>query len=451
MRPESFSAVQTYFNTYSVVFRTCSGNHTPHFNVTQSPVTLFSWYGTKKTAEEYTGKMQNWVAALTDSKVAQKTVVLSCMRNTEDYSVKGSKTVLRCHGSSFTHSVVITLPIMLPMETLDSSEMWDYPEKITIPRRGIQGSPVVYDLTARVFCSPAAGPHFIARTIAHDGSGRRGRIALYDDMANDGYAVVVPQSKITTHLAGPDEKLLPTLSPGYKTSMVLYSLRGGKETQERFFEHQVVRLRLHHSISVSSPSLYNVHSAKVSLSRDNVKILPDTKRLWYKPNSPLLRKSIDYETDHRRTPSSSLASPPPPSKPLRRAPPRRVPLSSSSSDKPFSDTLQPHPSHTPERLSTPARLAQARSSSPHPIRCRCGASGDGRLMVDGLDTIQCASCETFSHFACQVNGRANNIPRKGVFECDACLLNDVIPHYLRQDYQPQTRRSTRKALKDRLR
>lgn len=82
----------------------------------------------------------------------------------------------------------------------------------------------VYDLTARVFCNPATGPHFIARTIACDGSGHQSRIALYDDMASDGYTIIPSQSKVATHLAGPDRDLQPTLPSGFKTWVALYAL-----------------------------------------------------------------------------------------------------------------------------------------------------------------------------------------------------------------------------------
>lgn len=100
---------------------------------------MFWWYGSEETAEEYSGKMRDWVVAFTDPKHTRKTIIDSCMRNMEDYTIKSSDTIHRCTGTSSTHSAVISLPIMLPLETPNVLHMWDYPEKITLPWRGLQG------------------------------------------------------------------------------------------------------------------------------------------------------------------------------------------------------------------------------------------------------------------------------------------------------------------------
>ena len=69
-------------------------------------------------------------------------------------------------------------------------------------------------------------------------------------------------------------------------------------------------------------------------------------------------------------------------------------------------------------------------SSPHPIRCRYGATGDGRDMIDGLNTVQCDTCSFFVHIACQLDGRASNLPRNANFKCDECSGRNMFPAYM---------------------
>ena len=100
---------------------------------------------------------------------------------------------------------------MLLVDTPKSGSLWDYPDKITLPQRGQDGPKVVYDLVARIFCSPTAGPHFTVRTVVRDGSTQTGRVAFYDDIKNEGFSLIFPRSKISTHLAGSDTSLEPPL------------------------------------------------------------------------------------------------------------------------------------------------------------------------------------------------------------------------------------------------
>ncbi len=84
---------------------------------------------------------------------------------------------------------------------------------------------------------------------------------------------------------------------------------------------------------------------------------------------------------------------------------------------------------TPEHYSTPKELHE----SPHPVHRRCGVKGDGRLMTDGLNMVQCSICQKYSHFACQQNGRANKLPPRTDFICDSCSGRDVLPLYMSSD------------------
>lgn len=59
-------------------------------------------------------------------------------------------------------------------------------------------------------------------------------------------------------------------------------------------------------------------------------------------------------------------------------------------------------------------------TSPFILQCRCGTTGDGhdKRILGGLEAIQCATCDQWSHIACQTSGPI--LSHDGSFKCHEC-------------------------------
>ncbi|KAI0754058.1 hypothetical protein C8Q80DRAFT_1246645 [Daedaleopsis nitida] len=242
-------------------------------------------------------------------------------------------------------------------------------------------------------------------------------------MKNGGMAIVLPDSKIATHLAGPEASLVPPLQAGFKTAMVAYHLRGGTTTQQQLYDYQLTQLSLVHNIASTSHSLAAIASTHLTFERENMAVVPNHMRPWLSPTSASRGRFIDYE----QTPSENIHDRY--SKPIstgsestaESAPPNlsvNIPARSPIVSPPPQSSLDLH---------LPIPMCHL---SPHPVRCRCGVEGDGNLMTDGLNTVRCDTCLNWSHFACQRNGRANNLAITAVFTCDECTGRDLLPAYI---------------------
>ncbi len=429
--PAPFSVARNYFRGWHITIQSCSGNaQYPHYSLSHTPRFDFHLQAHKDDYALHKGQLQSWLRHRVNVERTPN-VRPECWRNTEDYvhHSTNSNTVHRCSGISSVLEVFISLPVVLMIET-PLSEGWDYPNKIVLYGKGAKDRPeVVFDLVTRVFHS-RSGQHYMCRfTHAHSTS-RRVQVARYNDQRNGGLAVLLKDSKPSTHLAGPDSTLKPPLSNGFKTCLAVYRMRGGRETQEQLHRYQLLSLQRNHQITFSSHSLHDIASTRISLQCDNTYVLPERYRLWYSPGHKERQSRIDYDTQ----PSPSMSSPHPTS---HSHTPLSAPTSNNSEtslkapqalSKPSSDDDPLPGSDVPESDEEPGPLLQ-RHQSPHPVRCRCGVQGDGNRMTDGLQTIQCDVCDLWSHISCQRDGRANNITRKDAFECDECSGQNWAPEH----------------------
>lgn len=314
--PLKFAAAQSYFRTYYIRFHSCTG-HTnkppsPHYDLNNHVSFKFHLQLNEGLHAEHDGKLQSWLRDLV--KPTKVTEMGQCWRNTENHLISSSKLVHRCSGSACLTEVHISLPIALIVET--PTITWDYPEKIIVHRRGKEERPeVIYELVSRVFRGGDESPpleydnqqgssaHYISRHIHKSRGGRGSRqVLMYDDMSHGGVARVIPNSKISTHLAGPDNTLEPSLPPGYQTCLAVYRLQGGRETQAALYKYRLASLlRLHH-IRLSTDTLNQLPEAKLSLELSNVFIVPEDERPWIGPHHSSRHRVTDYGTTLTHSP-----------------------------------------------------------------------------------------------------------------------------------------------------
>ena len=398
------------------------------------------------------GKLINWLRSITGLRSQHLQCPPRCWMNTEESSSTlhpdhpSAALIHRCPGSPTAHLLsYLSLPLFLTIETIGSA--WDYSEKLTLVSKSnsptTPRSSIAYELFSRVFFrgtvntqddSGITGGHYISRHRRPE-KGTGGQVLMYDDCDNDGMAKVVPKSKISTHLAGPDDGLQPPLLPGWHTSLVVYRLQRGRAAQEEFLQHQLNILRTEYPmVQISSDALSDISHAEFSLLGDEIALVPDSQRVWYSAQSRRRREEIDYRTATPE-PLPELKQPP-----QKRTKPHvsfagdevscslnneHLTIALSTLDAP-DDSEPPLFPKSPHSTVLPSTtVPQQREGSPHPVRCRCGGHGDGNLMIDGLDTVLCHLCETYSHIACQRNGRANHLPPGVDFECDECLGLDT--------------------------
>ena len=399
----------------------------PHYDITVRPTPRCPFSVNEWDAQEHKGKLQSWLRSIIGLTTSHLQSSGSCWRNTEDYTegCRGSSPIERCSGSHCTTLYAfLSLPVILLVEIQDP-DAWDIPEKITLLPKNKDHPTISYQLTSRVF---SGNNHFISRN-ARPSTGRQGRqVFAYDDMEHGGTSVLLPQSKASTHLAGQDITLKTAVPAGFRTYVVVYHLVGGRVSQEKLYHHQLSTLQKHHPmVRISSTTLDDIALSTLSLEGDNLQVVPEAERLWYSPSSPnKMKNKIDYCTvlptaeplgTRSRTRNTRLPRTSTPSSDYSGSSYVTVHTSSVLSEDASQSSSQNAEGVTTQTLT----ICQA---SPHPVQCRCGCQGDGNLMVDGLDTVQCATCGKYSHIACQRRGRANHIPSGQDFECSECLGED---------------------------
>lgn len=177
-------------------------------------------------------------------------------------------------------------------------------------------------------------------------------------------------------------------------------------------------------VRISSENIDDISLATLSLEGDRLAKYSEADRLWYSAAALNQRTiKIDYHT----LPTAASLSMQTPGTGSRRSrhpfPPSPSPSSNTASSQYVSCEHSSKSESVNEESRSDSNLT-SRSASPHPIQCRCGAQGDGNLMIDGLDTVLCVTCGKYSHIACQRSGRANHIPSGEDFECSECLGED---------------------------
>ncbi|CAA7270203.1 unnamed protein product [Cyclocybe aegerita] len=224
-----------------------------------------------------------------------------------------------------------------------------------------------------------------------------------------------PEATFKTHISGSN----PVLPTGYSVIQAFYILRGGLAAQNKFFDLRVKAYSQRYHLKISPHSL----SSPFLISSNDPNLSPMKHALRFWLTDPYKGTTVEYlthagiavvtQTRPPREAPESEDSTSPPADPLRTVPPTTAPRDTQYS---------PTPSQAVSQISS-------LPDSEFEINCRCGMSGDGNALyrVEDGEAIQCDECKSWSHIACQRNGRAGNLRKKDPYLCDFCDLTHLLP------------------------
>ncbi len=375
--------------------------------------------------EIYGGSIANWLKALVAIKKGSggNNSSAPCWRQKDE--------VVFCENSTSISTVFLSLPVMLAIEIDDTEQQWDVPDNICLMAKRGERHGFTYELVGRIFHSPT-NAHFTTRFHAKLDSGRaKAPMYDHDGLKNHGYAEKHPHADIKSYLAGLDSSIKPR--EGYRSRYIIYNLRGGTAAQQAFFSHQVQMLNKVHRVELAtgkfeSNILEHLPDHEAKLEKPGVYLLGDQVRTTWLSNTGMHRWR-EYAVNSMDTSSKIMLPLQFSGEAVAEAGGTAYPASPTDS---LSTPLAPDVEAVVNRADYgphPNSGASNRSGSPFSLDCRCGKIGDGldAEINEGLEVIECDSCGSWSHIACQRGGRASTVPNTRranfKFKCDICSGN----------------------------
>lgn len=410
---EALGPRETYFQAHWILLRSCLGDtqNQTHWEITQTPRASLDFQLNSTIFTMFKGDVGKWFRHLLQVN-KPPTESNHCWRDVDGRHC--------CNGHASSLELYIGIPIMLIIELGDPEDegnQWTFPKHLRpLSNDAETNDGLVYDVVGRVLYKHSSS-HYIARFSPN------GKLVYdYDSMKHGGSAVCNSDARVITHIAGSSN----TNPPGCRTWALVYHLRGGVNAQARYTQDQIAQTaRIHPIIHFTSSSDGSLPT--VGVTREDIVRVPDEDRFWR--SNPHNTKSAEYEIKRHPEPKSSAKSSrkrqlspsvndsSPLKKPSKR--PRWNIVESSDIDA-GDDTASSENIDVKNLDKTFDSHPNSSQASEFPFTCRCGAIGDGHLLSDMEEAIQCKQCETWSHVACQRGARASNLRSNQNFSCDTC-------------------------------
>jgi hypothetical protein len=411
----------SYFSSLELTLRQCAGGRDgEHFDLTKEPSPHFYWALQESMFSRCEGKVGEWFRQkVTPNPVPQQT---TCWRCTDGMGM--------CNGAASMIKICLSIPVLLVIETGVHIEAdgttkeviseWDFPLTL-LPdtKAAAREDGVIYDIVGRAFTN---GNHFIARYASPTTS----RVFDYNSMQHGGFCQRIKKAKIPTHISGSN---VPR-PPAYHTNSVVYHLRGGAKAQDRFYHDRIGAVNRIHHISVHPLDISAI--AHATFTKSGVTPMPHKDRYWLR--NPYNTRFTEYvQSDTKMSPTKA--------KPTELEQlfnddakdgviairtvsdgesiilPKRKKVQFCRRIESDSENAETTPDATADQgANKNIELSGLLSNDPFEFSCRCGARGDGNVLSNGEDCVQCEQCYNWSHIACQ-RGRVNE---KAAFICDCC-------------------------------
>ncbi|KAF4618842.1 hypothetical protein D9613_009694 [Agrocybe pediades] len=306
---------------------------------------------------------------------------------------------------------------------------------------------MIYELFALALVNKS-GTHFIARYFDSDGY----TVCTYDGMKNKGVPLVEPSIPGENCMFGPSIKL----PKDYTVYQVFYFLCGGLDSQQEFYRTRLDVLSRKFNLQITPDTLDKLPT--VSYMDDKLKEMEDKDRFWISNTERSRRTFKEYISkdqpsappaqDHIEPESEEETEPP-----VRTATSRKKFQHTNLDLAVQSASRTPQKSHPPivsgshSNPQSPAKSLSSLPDSEFDLNCRCGLQGNGNLMYNSEAgrAIQCEDCKSWSHMACQKNGRASHLKVTDPFQCDFCDPSSLLP------MKDTVRRSLRRQMTSRAR
>lgn len=417
----STAPVRCYFSLWQLQLRICSESgkgSSQHFNLTTSPIEKVCHELPAAQFSAFNGKVSAWWEQFVGANPVPTETHCWRALNGEKLACAHSQSSSEfCTLNTLVLSIPVCLIIVSGIQVVNGTSVtedhgeWDFPATLRPGDKSAEGEDgAIYDIVGRAFTS---GDHFVARYRDKETSG----VFHYDGMRHNGFSQRVAKGKTMTHLVG---NKIP-LPDGYRTTSVIYHLRGGARAQERFFRDRVNALERIHHIQVESSGLYSPFNISLTMpgttpvvdrwwTTESSKNFP-TKDYNYNPSfKPVVDDDQAVQLDAIFSDDDEVSAV---TKTHQNAKHRRV----ESDDEPEEHASPGEPMDEDDEAADTSQL------SSFDFNCRCGTSGDGHdpALTRGEPCVMCDNCSKWSHIACQ-GERAIYIafyPRDK-FVCESC-------------------------------
>ncbi|KAF9470273.1 hypothetical protein BDN70DRAFT_939859, partial [Pholiota conissans] len=376
--------------------------------------------------------------------LTRKTVPRTCWRTRDSVPL--------CTGErKDTESIIISIPVIFAIEVsaTDNTNTWNFPSTIIpLSETAAKDHHVIYDLVGYAMLTQNR-THFTAKYVSR--STQSHSVYTYDGRQNGGQPFRI------------DGDLTSNVDPGDFVAHAFYYLRGGIQAQQMFVNLRGEELSKKYPLGLRNTDLAS--PLVIEYLGKDLKLMNAKDRFWKR--DPYLKDTAEYvsipshtrQLPSARTPAdveseddgeslpqwevleskTGLAAPMEGIQAVGNFEMAHIPISHSpfSSSQQSKDIDAKIPTKQASAVIQSLELPIAYLSPDEEMKtlfhldCRCRLSHKGdslddiQNIEDTGELVQCTLCESWSHIACQREGRASKLGTNDSFECDNCNLSSV--------------------------